>query len=61
MWWRNYSQTLFWKTKIEYISGAIAESFLQFVVIVYQVVGYRNILKLICTERALTSFLQNKK
>ena len=25
MWWRNYSQTLYWKNKIEYISAILAK------------------------------------
>ena len=28
MWWRNYSQTLFWKIKIEHISWSIVQSLL---------------------------------
>ena len=31
MWWSNYSQTLFWKIKIENISRLKAQSFKQFV------------------------------
>ena len=34
MWWRNYSQTLFYKMKIDYISGSTALNFKQFSFIV---------------------------
>ena len=64
MWWSNYSQTLFIKIKIERISGSIVKCFIQFVLIVCQVEGYRNVLKLSCRPLAFTShkpFLKNKK
>ena len=52
------------KMKIEHISGSIASSLIQFTFIVWQVEGYRNILKLSCRPLAFTShkaFLKNKK
>ena len=64
MWWRNYSQTIFQKIKIDYISGSIVECFIQFVFVAYQVDDYRNILKLSCRALAFTSykaFRKNKK
>ena len=57
MWWRNYSQTLFKKIKIEHISGSIFWSFIYFVFIVCQVEGYRNWLKL---SRRPLAFISNK-
>ena len=39
MWWRNKSETLFWKIKITHIFDSIALSFIQFVFIVYQFGG----------------------
>ena len=48
MWWRNYSQTLFDNLRAGHIFGLITYSFVQFVFIVWQVEGYRNILKLSC-------------
>ena len=50
----NYSQTLFQKIKFDHISGSLAYSFTPFVLIVYQVEGYRNILKLSCRHLAFT-------
>ena len=44
------------KIKIEHISKSIVQSFIQFVFIVRQVEGYRNILKLGCRSLALASF-----
>ena len=52
------------KTKIEQISGSIAERFIQFVFIVCQFEDYRNIFKLNSRSLAFTSnkaFLKNKK
>ena len=52
MWWRNYSQTLFLKIKIEHIS------------VVCQVEGFRNLLERSCKPLAFTSykaFLRNKR
>ena len=40
MCWKNWSQTLFRKIKIEPISGSLVESFIQFVFIACQVEGY---------------------
>ena len=45
----------FLKNKIEHTSGSIVQSFIQFVFIVCQVDGYRNILKLSCMPLAFTS------
>ena len=50
----NYSQTLFQKIQFDHISGSLAYSFTPFVLIVYQVEGYRNILKLSCRHLAFT-------
>ena len=64
VWWRNYTQTLFWKTKIEGISGLTASTFIQFVFILCQVEGYRNMLKLSGRPLTFTSykgFLKNQK
>ena len=50
--------------KIDHISGSIIDSFTQFVFIVCQVEGYRNMLKLSDRPIAFTSykeFLKNKK
>ena len=47
---------VFKKVKIEHISGSIFESFIQFVFIVCQVEGFRNILKLSCRAIAFTSY-----
>ena len=61
---RYFSQTLFWKIKIEHIFGSIVKRFIQFVFIVCQVEDYRNILKLSRRPLAFTSdkaFLKNKK
>ena len=58
MWWRNYSQTLPQKVKIEHISGKIIQRFIQCVFIVCQG-GLSN-----CRPLAFTSykaFLRNKK
>ena len=60
MWWRNYSQTLFWNIKTEHISASIVQNFMQFLFIVCQVEGYRNILQLSCRPFALTHFLKKK-
>ena len=63
MWWRNYSQTLFSKMKIEQVSGSTVQSFIQFF-IAYQVEGHLKILKLSSRPLAFTSykaFLKNKK
>ena len=52
------------KIKIEYISGTIVESFIQFVPIKCQVEGYRNTLKLSFRPLAFTSskaFFKNKE
>ena len=57
---RSYSK----KIKIEYISGSIVSNFIQFVLIVYQVEDYCNILKLSCRPLAFTlykTFVKNKK
>ena len=57
-------QTLFWKIKIEHISGSILWSFINFVFIVSQVEDYRNLLKLSCRPLAFTSskaFLKSKR
>ena len=56
MWWRNYSQTLSWKTKINHIYGSIVSSLIQFFFIVSKVEGYRNILKLSCRSLVFTSY-----
>ena len=56
MWWRNYSQTLFSKIKIEH--------FMHFVFIVCEVEDNRKWSKLNCRPLAFTSykaFLKNKK
>ena len=57
---RSYSK----KIKIEYISGSIVSNFIQFVLIVYQVEDYCNILKLSCRPLAFIlykTFVKNKK
>ena len=62
MWWRNYFQILFWKIKIERISGSIV--LMQFVLITWQVDGYRDILKPSCMPLVIMSykaFLKNRK
>ena len=54
----------FLKIKIEYISGSIIQSFIQFVFIACQVKCYRDILKLSSRPLAVNSykaFLKNKK
>ena len=64
MWWRNFSQTLFWKIKIEHISGSKFWSFIYFVFIVCQVEDFGKWLKLSCGPLAFTSskaFIKNKK
>ena len=52
----DYSQTVFWKIKIEHISGSILYSFIQLVIMVCQVEDYQNILKLSCRPLAFTTF-----
>ena len=63
--WKNYSQTLFQKIKIERISGSVALRFLlEFVFIECQVESYRSVLKLSCRPIAFIShkgFLENTK
>ena len=54
MLWRYYSQTSFWKIKIEHISGSVVWIFIQLVFI--QVDDYQSILKLICRTPAFTSY-----
>ena len=44
IWWRNLSQTLFWKINIEHISGSKVKRFIQFVFFVCQVESSWNIL-----------------
>ena len=64
MWCRNQFQTLFWKMKVEDMSGSIDKSFRQYIFFVYQAEGYQNILKLSWIPLAFTSyeaFLKNKK
>ena len=64
MWWRNYSQALLLKIKIENISGSVVKSFLQFLFVVCQVEGYPNTLKLNCRPLAFIlyeAFFKNKK
>ena len=54
----------FQKIKIEHISRSVVNSFIQFVFIIWQVQGYRNIFKSSCRLVAFTSykdFLKNKK
>ena len=51
------------KIKIAHISGWIVQGFIQFIFIICQVEGYRNILKLSCRSLAFTSckaFLKKK-
>ena len=59
--WRNYSQTLFWKIKIEHIPKSIVLSSIQILFIVCQVVSYWNILKLswkpLCCKLHITNYL----
>ena len=60
----NIPYTLFWKTKIEKISGLIVKSLIQFVFIVCKAEDYRDILKLSCKLLAFIAykaFLKNKK
>ena len=54
--WRNFSQTLFQKTKIEYTSVSLVWSFLKFVFMMCQVNSFRNILKLRSRPFAFTSY-----
>ena len=58
--WTEFRETItrpFSKNiKIEYISGSMVWSFTQFVFIIWQVQGYRNILKLNCRPLVFTSF-----
>ena len=64
MLWRNYSETVLSKIKIEHSSWLMVQSFTQFILIVCQVTDYLNILKLSCRLLAFTSyktFLKNKK
>ena len=64
MWWRNYSQTLFFKIKIERISESTVCIFIRFILLHLQVNEYQNILKLRCWSLTFThykSFLKNKK
>ena len=64
MWRRSYSQTLFWNTKIEQISGSIVQSFVQFTFIISQMYARWNVLKLSSRALAFTSykaFLKTKK
>ena len=49
-------ETLFLKIKIEYISGSIAKTFIQFVFTVFQVENCLKILKLSCTPILLPHF-----
>ena len=49
-------QTLFWKIKIDQISGSMLQCFIQFVYIKLQVEGYQNILKLSCRPLAIISY-----
>ena len=58
MWWRNYSQTLFYIFKIGHNYGSIVESFIQFFFFFFvcQLADYRNILKLSCRPEPFTSF-----
>ena len=47
----------FYQNQIEHTSGPIVyTSFIQFVYIVYQVEGYRNIIKLSCRQLVFNSF-----
>ena len=60
--WRNYSQTLFKKTKIEHSSGYLASSF-RVCFIAYQIESYQNILTLSCrplTFNSYKAFFKNK-
>ena len=64
IWWWNYSQTFFWKVKIEHISGSTVWIFMQFVLLDLQLDDYRNVLKLSWRPLAFTfykGFLRNKK
>ena len=69
--WKNHAQNVrkklvpdrFLKNKIEHSYGSIVSSFIKFVIL-WQVEGYRNILKLSCGPLAFNSyqtFLKNKK
>ena len=40
LWWRNCSQTLSDKIKVEHITGSTVKSFIQFVYIVCKVEGF---------------------
>ena len=56
MWWRNYSQNLFQKIKIEHFSRSMVQSFIQLLFIPCQVESYLKVLKLNCWQLALTSY-----
>ena len=63
MWWRNYSQNLSWKIKIEHIFVSMILSFTQSFY-VSQVEDYQEKLKLSCRPLAFTwykALLKNKK
>ena len=45
----------YWKAKIEHISGSTVWTFIQFVLLHFQVDGYHNVLKLSCCPLAFTS------
>ena len=45
MWWRYYFQTIFYKIKIEHISGSMVGSFMQLVFIVCQVEDNQHYVK----------------
>ena len=49
-------QILFWKIKVDQISGSMAQSLIQFVYIALQVEAYQNMLKLSCRILAITSY-----
>ena len=55
MWWRNYSQILFWKMKIDHFSGSIVQNLTPLIFIICHVAGYQNILKLTCLKLTLIS------
>ena len=63
MWWRNYSQNLSQKIKIEHISKSIVYKVFYSLFLLYDKL-YQNILKLCCRSLAFTSykaFIKNKE
>ena len=64
MWWRNYSQTFYEKSKLSISLDQKSKFLFKFVFTVCQIEGYQNILKLSCRLLAFSSsktFSKNKE